>query len=69
MPGFNRKGPEGKGSMTGQGMGLCNPANRELRQRFRQHNATLSENESSTSHEETSLERGFGRGTICRKHR
>ena len=28
MPGFNRKGPEGNGPMTGGGRGLCNPANR-----------------------------------------
>lgn len=25
MPGFDRTGPEGKGSMTGRGMGPCNP--------------------------------------------
>lgn len=27
MPGLNRKGPEGKGSMTGRGLGKCNPQN------------------------------------------
>lgn len=30
MPGFNRRGPEGMGPMTGGGRGLCNPANRIL---------------------------------------
>lgn len=30
MPGFNRKGPEGMGPMTGGGRGLCNPANRSF---------------------------------------
>ena len=25
MPGFDKTGPEGKGSMTGRGMGPCNP--------------------------------------------
>ena len=28
MPGFNRKGPEGIGPITGGGRGLCNNANR-----------------------------------------
>lgn len=27
MPGFDRTGPEGKGSQTGRGMGKCNPEN------------------------------------------
>jgi len=27
MPGFDRSGPYGAGSMTGGGRGLCNPAN------------------------------------------
>ncbi len=27
MPGFNKTGPEGKGSMTGRGLGLCNNNN------------------------------------------
>lgn len=30
MPKFNRKGPEGMGSMTGGGRGFCNPANRSF---------------------------------------
>ena len=30
MPGFNGKGPEGKGPMTGGSRGLCNPANRSF---------------------------------------
>ena len=30
MPGFNRRGPEGMGPMTGGGRGLCNPANRSF---------------------------------------
>lgn len=30
MPGFNRKGPDGTGPMTGGGRGLCNPANRSF---------------------------------------
>ena len=30
MPGFNRKGPEGMGPMTGGGRGLCNSANRSF---------------------------------------
>lgn len=25
MPGFDKTGPEGKGPMTGRGMGPCNP--------------------------------------------
>ncbi len=25
MPGFDKTGPEGKGKMTGRGMGPCNP--------------------------------------------
>jgi hypothetical protein len=25
MPGFDRTGPEGKGSRTGRGLGKCNP--------------------------------------------
>ena len=25
MPGFDKTGPEGKGKMTGRGMGSCNP--------------------------------------------
>jgi len=29
MPGFNRKGPEGEGAMSGRGQGRCNPSNRE----------------------------------------
>ncbi|WP_286922676.1 DUF5320 domain-containing protein [Proteiniphilum sp. UBA5375] len=29
MPGFNRKGPEGEGAMSGRGRGRCNPSNRE----------------------------------------
>ena len=29
MPGFNRRGPMGNGSMTGRGMGFCNPVNQE----------------------------------------
>jgi hypothetical protein len=28
MPGLNRKGPSGEGSMTGRRMGRCNPANK-----------------------------------------
>lgn len=28
MPGFNRRGPEGLGPMTGGGRGLCSSANR-----------------------------------------
>ncbi|MBN2165446.1 MAG: DUF5320 domain-containing protein [Marinilabiliaceae bacterium] len=27
MPGFDRTGPEGKGSRTGRGLGKCNPDN------------------------------------------
>lgn len=27
MPGFNRRGPENQGVMTGRRMGRCNPAN------------------------------------------
>ncbi|MGD1815411.1 MAG: DUF5320 domain-containing protein [Pleomorphochaeta sp.] len=27
MPRFNQKGPEGKGSMTGRGLGPCNKEN------------------------------------------
>jgi hypothetical protein len=30
MPGFNRRGPDGMGPMTGGGRGLCNPANRSF---------------------------------------
>ena len=33
MPGFNRRGPEGMGPMTGGGRGLCNPANRSFSNR------------------------------------
>ncbi len=29
MPGFNRKGPDGEGAMSGRGRGRCNPSNRE----------------------------------------
>ena len=32
MPGFNRRGPEGMGPMTGGGRGLCNSANRASNQ-------------------------------------
>ena len=28
MPGLNRKGPSGKGAMTGRRMGHCNPENK-----------------------------------------
>jgi len=28
MPGFDRRGPNGEGSMTGRKMGRCNPENR-----------------------------------------
>ncbi|MBN1596808.1 MAG: DUF5320 domain-containing protein [Bacteroidales bacterium] len=28
MPGFDRTGPEGKGSRTGRGLGKCNPDNK-----------------------------------------
>ena len=28
MPGLNRKGPQGEGSMTGRKMGRCNPDNK-----------------------------------------
>ena len=28
MPGLNRKGPNGKGAMTGKRMGRCNPDNK-----------------------------------------
>ena len=30
MPGFNRRGPEGMGPMTGGGRGFCNPSNRSF---------------------------------------
>lgn len=30
MPGFNKRGPDGMGPMTGGGRGLCNPANRSF---------------------------------------
>ena len=30
MPGFNRRGPEGMGPMTGGGRGLCSSANRSF---------------------------------------
>lgn len=30
MPGFNRKGPEGMGPMTGGSRGICNSANRSF---------------------------------------
>ncbi len=30
MPGFNRRGPEGMGPMTGGGRGLCNTANKSF---------------------------------------
>jgi len=29
MPGFDRTGPEGKGSRTGRGLGKCNPGNQQ----------------------------------------
>lgn len=35
MPGFNRRGPEGMGPMTGGGRGLCNPENRFFSNRGR----------------------------------
>lgn len=28
MPGFNRKGPDGEGPMSGRGKGRCNPSGR-----------------------------------------
>ena len=34
MPGFDRTGPMGAGSMTGGGRGLCNPANAGYNPRF-----------------------------------
>jgi len=32
MPGFDRRGPEGQGPMTGRGLGDCNPDNRQNNQ-------------------------------------
>ena len=36
MPGFDRTGPMGAGSMTGGARGFCNPANVEYNSRFTQ---------------------------------
>ena len=36
MPGFDRTGPMGAGSMTGGGRGLCKPAKAETHPRFTQ---------------------------------
>jgi hypothetical protein len=36
MPGFDRTGPMGAGSMTGGARGLCNPANAGYNARFTQ---------------------------------
>lgn len=30
MPGFDRTGPEGRGSRTGRGLGKCNPRNKNV---------------------------------------
>lgn len=48
MPGFNRTGPEGKGSQTGRKLGKCNPKNQK--------------NDEQTASEDKLIERGQGRG-------
>jgi hypothetical protein len=64
MSGFNRKGPEGKGSMTGRGMGMCNPENRELRNRFNAAANTEAKPENTLGSENNIAETNwpFGRG-------
>lgn len=64
MPGFNRKGPEGKGSMTGRRMGMCNPENKDLRNRFNAVVSTEAKPEESTGNENNVAEaaKPFGRG-------
>ena len=37
MPGFDKTGPEGKGPMTGRGMGPCNPKTPQDPSRGRSH--------------------------------
>ncbi len=48
MPGFDRTGPEGKGSRTGRELGKCNPDSQKT--------------EKNHSQEELPYERGFIRG-------
>ncbi len=50
MPGFDRTGPEGKGSRTGRGLGKCNPNNKSDDTDTREDNVT------------GRLGRAFGRG-------
>ena len=52
MPGFNRTGPEGKGSRTGRGLGKCNPDSQ----------SNGADTSSTNSPDERGLGRGLGRG-------
>lgn len=51
MPGFNHKGPNNQGPMTGRGMGMCRPSNQ---------NAPNQTNPESTPTQ--GMGRGLGRG-------
>ncbi len=58
MPGFDKTGPSGKGSLTGRGLGRCNPKNQET------------DNDSQTEFEPGRRSgRGFGRGNGVGKGR
>jgi hypothetical protein len=57
MPGFNRTGPEGKGSITGRGMGRCTNYGRSLKR-----TADNSSDEQNETVQENLKGRGFGFG-------
>lgn len=56
MPGLNRKGPEGKGAMTGRQMGRCNPENKGKM------NDEIVQSRMSSPFEKDEMEYGYGRG-------
>ncbi|MCK5848470.1 MAG: DUF5320 domain-containing protein [Caldisericia bacterium] len=63
MPRFNGTGPQGKGSMTGRGMGRCSPQNNDG---VNQNNAEVDQNNArvapTTNRFFGWFRNGFGRG-------
>jgi len=82
MPGFNRKGPDGEGPMSGRGRGRCNPSGRgrddlEARveagadapnqSRYRRRNIHRVEGSGSNASFQPGSGRGFQQGQGLRK--
>ncbi len=62
MPGFDRTGPQGMGSMTGGGRGLCNSANVGFRSRVAGGMGLRRGFRGSGYGQGRGMRRGFGRG-------